>query len=78
MRQIREVLRLYLQGGRSFAECGRALGISKSTAAKFVLLARTAGVDWGAAQQCRQPKNRQRRTNIVIARGAFIAKTNYF
>ncbi len=53
MRQIREVLRLHLhlQGGRSFAECGRALGIAKSTAGKIVLLARTAGVDWGVAQQ---------------------------
>src|SRR6267154_1194460 len=51
MRQIREVLRLHLLGGRSFAECGRALGIAKSTAGKVVLLARTAGVDWAAAQQ---------------------------
>ena len=51
MRQIREVLRLHLLGGRSFAECGRALGIAKSTAGKVVLLARTAGVDWAVAQQ---------------------------
>ena len=51
MRQIREVLRLHLQGGRSFAECGRALGIAKSTAGKIVSLARAAGVDWAAAQQ---------------------------
>jgi len=51
MRQIREVLRLHLLGGRSFAESGRALGIAESTAGKVVLLARTAGVDWAAAQQ---------------------------
>jgi transposase len=50
MRQIRELLRLHLQAGRSLAECGRALGIAKSTAGAVVLAARAAGVDWAAAQ----------------------------
>ena len=45
MRQIRELLRLHLLGGRTYAECGRALGIAKSTACKMALLARAAGVD---------------------------------
>ena len=50
MRQIRELLRLHLVGGRTYAECGRALGIAKSTAGKIALLARAAGVDWAVAQ----------------------------
>lgn len=50
MRQIRELLRLHLVGGRTFAECGRALGIAKSTAGKIAMLARAASVDWAAAE----------------------------
>ncbi len=51
MRQIRELLRLHLLGGRTYAECGRALGIAKSTAGKMALLARAAGVDWATAEK---------------------------
>ena len=50
MRQIRETLRLYLQGGLSYNEVGRALKISKSVVGKYVSLARVAGVDWDLAQ----------------------------
>jgi len=50
MRQIRELLRLHLQAGCSLAECGRALGMAKSTAGSMVLAARAAGVDWPVAQ----------------------------
>ena len=50
MRQIRESLRLHLQAKLSFSEIGRSLKISKSAAAKYVSLARAAGVDWVLAQ----------------------------
>ena len=50
MRQIRESLRLHLQGGLSFSEVGRCLKISKSAAAKYVSMARAAGVDPALAQ----------------------------
>lgn len=51
MRQLRELLRLHLLGGRSYAECGRALGIAKSTAGKIAALARAAGLDWSAIER---------------------------
>ena len=50
MRQIREVLRLHLEAGLSYAEVARARGMSKSTVGKFALLASAAGVDWAVAQ----------------------------
>jgi len=50
MRQIRQALRLHLEGGLSYAQVGRAVGIGKGTVGKFVLLARAAGVDWAVAQ----------------------------
>ena len=50
MRQIRESLRLHLQASLSFSEIARSLKISKSVAAKYVSLARAAGVDWALAQ----------------------------
>ena len=45
-----EALRLHLQAGLSYDEIGRALKISKSSAGKYVSLARAAGVDWELAQ----------------------------
>lgn len=51
MRQLRELLRLHLLGGRSYAECGRALGVAKSTAGKIAALARAAGLDWSATER---------------------------
>jgi len=51
MRQIREVLRLHLQAGLSYAETGRALKMAKSTVGAVVLMARAAGVDWATAQR---------------------------
>jgi transposase len=51
MRQIRQVLRLHLEAGLTYAQVGRALGMPKSTVGKFALLARAAGVDWPAAQR---------------------------
>ena len=50
MRQIRQALRLHLEGGLSYAQVGRAVGIGKGTVGKFLLLARAAGVDWAVAQ----------------------------
>ena len=50
MRRIRETLRLHLQAGLSYGEVGRALKIAKSSAGKYVSLARAAGVDWELAQ----------------------------
>lgn len=51
MRQIREVLRLHLQAGLSYAETGRALKMPKSTVGSMVLMARAASVDWAVAQK---------------------------
>ena len=51
IRQIRQVLRLHLEAGLTYAQVGRALGMPKSTVGKFALLARAAGVDWPAAQR---------------------------
>ena len=50
MRHIKQVLRLHLEAGLSYAEVGRVVGIGKGTVGKFVLLARATGVDWAAAQ----------------------------
>ena len=50
MRRIRETLRLHLQAGLSYGEIARALKIAKSSAGKYVSLARAAGVDWELAQ----------------------------
>ena len=50
MRRIKEALRLHLQAGLSYEEIGRALKISKSSAGKYVSLARAAGVDCELAQ----------------------------
>lgn len=50
MRQIRQTLRLHYEAGLTYAEIARALGIAKSTAGKFVLLARAAALDWQAAE----------------------------
>jgi len=50
MRRIKEALRLNLQAGLSYDEIGRALKISKSSAGKYVSLARAAGVNWELAQ----------------------------
>jgi len=51
MRRIREVLRLHLEAGLSYAECARALKLPKSTVGKIVHLARAAEVDWTVAQR---------------------------
>ena len=50
MRRIRDALRLNLQAGLSYDEIGRALKISKSSAGKYLSLARAAGVNWEVAQ----------------------------
>ncbi len=50
MRRIKEALRLHLQAGLSYDEIGRALKISKSSAGKYVSLARAAEVNWELAQ----------------------------
>ena len=50
MRQLRQVLRLHLEAGLSYAQVGRAVALSKSTVGKIVLFARAAGVDCAVAQ----------------------------
>lgn len=50
MRHIRETLRLHLQAELSYGEIARTLKIAKSSVGKYLLLARTAGVDWTIAQ----------------------------
>jgi hypothetical protein len=50
MRRIKEALRLHLQARLSYDEVGRALKTSKSSAGKYVSLARAAGVNWELAQ----------------------------
>jgi transposase len=50
MRHIRETLRLHEQAGLTYGEIAGALKIAKSTVGKYVLLARTAGLDWRTAQ----------------------------
>jgi transposase len=50
MRRIKEALRLYLQAGLSYDEIGRTLKVSKSSAGKYVSLARAAGVNWELAR----------------------------
>jgi len=77
MRQIREVLRLHLQGGRSFAECGRALGIAKSTAGKIALLARAAGVDWAVAQQLTDAELEARLYRPPVPRASYQLTPDY-
>ena len=52
MRRIRETLRLHLQAGLSYGEVARALKISKSSAGKYVSLARAAGVEERRDQMC--------------------------
>ncbi|HTT12169.1 MAG TPA: hypothetical protein VMG60_14875 [Burkholderiaceae bacterium] len=56
MRRIREVLRLHLEAGLSYAECARALKLPKSPVGKIVHLARAAEVDWAAAQRLADPE----------------------
>ena len=50
MRHIRETLRLHEQAGLTYTEIAGVLKIARSTVGKYVLLARTAGLDWRAAQ----------------------------
>jgi transposase len=69
MRQLRELLRLHLLGGRSYAECGRALGIAKSTAGKIAALSRAAGLDWAAVEQLSDEELQARLYRPPAARG---------
>jgi DNA-directed RNA polymerase specialized sigma24 family protein len=41
---------VHYETGLTYSQIGRALGISKSTAGKFMLLARAAALDWQTAQ----------------------------
>ena len=49
MRHIRETLRLHEQAGLPYGEIACALKIANSSVGKYVLLARTARLDWRAA-----------------------------
>lgn len=50
MRQIRNVLRHYLEGKLTVRECAAAVGLPKSTVNDIVGSARVADVDWAMAQ----------------------------
>ncbi len=68
MRQIRQTLRLPFEAGPSYAQIARTLGIGKSTAAKFVLLARAAGVGWAGAQSLSDEQFEARLFQPLVAR----------
>ena len=46
MRQVREVLRLSLSGGRSIPEVSQAFSLAKSTVSDYVKRAKQAGLSW--------------------------------
>jgi transposase len=50
MRQLRQILRLHLEGGLSLRETARLAKIGKTTVGDVVLKARAAGVTWLVAQ----------------------------
>jgi transposase len=77
MRQLRELLRLRLVGGRSYAECGRALGIGKSTAVKMAALARAAGLDWLAVERLSDGELEARLYRPPVPRGSRQAEPDY-
>lgn len=52
MRKIKDVLRLKLEAKLSHEQIAVALRLSKGVVAKYVSLARAAGVDWAAIEDC--------------------------
>jgi len=77
MRQIREVLRLHLQAGLSYAETGRALKMAKSTVGAVVLMARAAGVDWATAQRLDDAELERRLYRPPVPRCSHQLEPNY-
>jgi transposase len=77
MRQVRELLRLHLLGGRSYAECGRALGMAKSTVGKVAALARAAGLDWPAVERLSDEQLAAQLYRPRVARGSPQAAPDY-
>ena len=71
MRQIREALRLHLQARLSFGEVGRTLKVSKTSIGKYVLLARSAGVDWEIAQTLSDEELEARLFRPPVPRSSF-------
>jgi transposase len=77
MRQIRQVLRLHLEAGLTYAQVGRALGMPKSTVGKFALLARAAGVDWVSAQSLSDEDLQRRLFRPAVPRAAGHLEPDY-
>jgi len=77
MRQIREVLRLHLQAGLSYAETGRALKMAKSMVGAVVLMARAAGVDWATAQRLDDAELERRLYRPPVPRCSHQLEPNY-
>lgn len=77
MRQIRQVLRLHLEAGLTYAQVGRALDMPKSTVGKFALLARAAGVDWPTAQNLDDDELQARLFRPAVPRAARHLEPDY-
>mgnify|MGYP000942125523 FL=1 len=77
MRQIRQVLRLHLEAGLTYAQVGRALDMPKSTVGKFALLARAAGVDWPTAQNLDDDELQTRLFRPAVPRAARHLEPDY-
>jgi transposase len=77
MRQIRQALRLHLEGGLSHGQVGRALGIPKATVGKFARLARAAGVDWVLAQTLSDAELESRLYRPAVPRAANHLEPDY-
>lgn len=77
MRQIRQVLRLHLEAGLTYAQVGRALALPKSTVGKFALLARAAGIDWATAQRLADDELEARLFQPAVPRAARHLEPDY-
>lgn len=77
MRQIRQALRLHLEGNLSHGQVGRALGVPKSTVGKFARLARAAGVDWALAQTLSDEELEARLYRPAVPRAASHLEPDY-
>jgi transposase len=77
MRRIREVLRLHLEAGLSYAECARALKMPKSTVGKIVLLARAAQVDYATAQRLSDAELESRLYRPAVPRSSTQLEPDY-
>lgn len=77
MRKIRETLRLHWQSELSLNEISGALKIAKSTAGKFVNLARIAGLDWVTTQALSDEALEARLYRPALKRNSSLAKPDF-